>query len=101
MLNNGDLDPELNFYNDFMLSDSQYLTASELSSAMSATTITDFSILHINCRSINKHFDHILSLIDQLKFVLPIIAVTETWTTKKSYDVITSKKIQCRQEISV
>jgi len=40
------------------------------------------SILHINCRSINENFDNLRHLIHQTPFQIPIIAVTETWTTK-------------------
>jgi hypothetical protein len=80
LVNDGDLDPEQNFYNDFTIEDSVYTTAIDLKTSYSSDS--DLSILHINCRSLNKNFDSILQLIAQFKFTIPIIAVTETWTTK-------------------
>jgi len=83
LLNNGDLDPENNFYNECSLAEANYVTANELSTATAAYNSSEsktFQILHINCRSINKNFDNVLLLIDQLKITIPIIAVSETWT---------------------
>jgi len=75
-----DVDPEMNYFNDFSVVDSIYECASNLS--ISLTSNSDLSILHINCRSINKNFDNLRHLIHQIPFQIPIIAVTETWTTK-------------------
>jgi len=56
LLNNGDLDPEDNFFNDFNLPESQYMTAVDFctSSKQNSIMSTTFSVLHINCRSLNK-----------------------------------------------
>ena len=52
LLNDGELDPEQNYYNDFQLKDSKYTTAFELNTLYSGET--NLNVLHINCRSIKK-----------------------------------------------
>lgn len=40
---------------------------------------SDFSVFHINVRSINKNFDELLILLESLKDKFDIIILTETW----------------------
>jgi len=75
LLNNGDLDPEENLFNDFNLPESQYMTAVDFctSSKQNSMMSTTFSMLHINCRSLNKNFEQVLLLIGQLSISIPVI----------------------------
>jgi len=81
IINSQDIDADNNFYKDLSLADSNYMTARELSNSTNVSP-NDLSILHVNCRSLNKNYDNLLQLIQQLNFTVPVIAVTETWTTK-------------------
>ena len=38
-----------------------------------------FSLLHINCRSLPKHYDDITSLLSSLEHSFGLLAFTETW----------------------
>ena len=52
------------------------------------TNDENFSILHINSRSICKNFDSLLTLIHSLKnFSFSVIGISETWLNKNSPDV--------------
>jgi hypothetical protein len=44
------------------------------------------SILHFNCRSIDKNFSKLSSVIDLISVKKCVIAVSETWTTKHNED---------------
>ena len=48
----------------------------------------DFSILHINSRSISKNFDSLETLLHSLnKFSFCVIGISETWLNKNSPDM--------------
>ena len=61
-----------------------------------------FALLHLNIRSINKHFEELQLLLDNHtdKPTLPVIGLTETWLSSDStlpftlngYDFIVNKK---------
>ena len=40
---------------------------------------SNFSLLHVNARSLPKNYDHFCTLLDSLEFNFSIIAVSETW----------------------
>ena len=61
LANNEDLDPEGNFYNDLTLPDSVYTTTDDLCGLITYTD-SSFSIIHVNCRSLNKNFNELISL---------------------------------------
>ena len=84
LINNEDLDPENNLYTntDIMLPDSSYTTTLELSNIMKSSNPQTLSILHVNCRSLNNSLNNLVVLLDQLRSVIPFIAVSETWTTQ-------------------
>ena len=65
LANNEDLDPDSNYYNELALPDATYLSADEVFNVTKSTQL-GFSILHVNCRSIRKNFDELLSLLNQL-----------------------------------
>lgn len=80
LANNEDLDPDSNYYNELALPDATYLSADEVFNVTKSTQL-GFSILHVNCRSIRKNFDELLSLLNQLCSTVSVICVSETWTT--------------------
>lgn len=45
------------------------------------------SILHLNIQELNPHFDSFLANLQLIKHSFPIIALTETWLDKHSYDL--------------
>ena len=84
LLNNENLDPDVSYYNELKLPDSAYSLATELSPLYSDPVTSQnkpFSIIHANCRGINKSFENIINTVDELNFKVSVIAVTETWTT--------------------
>lgn len=88
LVNSEELDPENNFFinNNSMLADSSYISTLDLSSTMKNSTLCNLSLLHVNCRSLNKNFNTLTLLLDQLQYTIPVIAVTETWTTLLTED---------------
>ena len=80
LANNEDLDPESNFFNDITLPDSVYTTAEDLCGLISYND-SNFSIIHVNCRSLNKNFEKLITLLNQIHTTVSVICVTETWTT--------------------
>ena len=46
------------------------------------TTNTKFTVLHINIRSLNAHFDDLLSFLTSLNFCFPLICLSETWLSQ-------------------
>ena len=50
------------------------------------------SIIHINARSVIKHVDDIIFLLDECKFKFNIIVITETWFQEINKDIYTIDK---------
>lgn len=48
-------------------------------------TVNNFSFLHLNIRSLNKHHDELASLLSNTGCCFNIIGCSETWLNKKSY----------------
>lgn len=44
-----------------------------------------YSLMHLNTRSLNKHYDDFLSLLASLDHRFDVIGCSETWITDKSY----------------
>lgn len=76
------LDPDSNFYNEHPLPVCEYTTAYELSNIVQ-TKLGDsnFSMIHVNCRGLYTNFQNLNALLDSFSFHIPVIALTETWTT--------------------
>jgi len=45
------------------------------------------NIIHINCRSLKKNFDHVSLLLSNIKYPLTAVALTETWLTADQNNV--------------
>lgn len=75
LLNNDDIDPDLNYFNDIAYS-STYLTPYALEQKMSMPAAS-FAIMHINCRSMLGKLSDIRELLHGLP--VSILALWETW----------------------
>jgi hypothetical protein len=73
----GDNDTDSNYFSRKML-ESQYYSVSESSQYLRKTE-NNFSILNINIRSLNKNFENLKILLDEIKYDFKIICLTETW----------------------
>jgi hypothetical protein len=84
MLNEEDLDPDINYFNNLALANSSYVTCSELSCVNNYVNscLDTFSLLHVNCRSLPRNFNCLVQLIDHASFNPTVIVVRETWTDK-------------------
>ena len=83
LLNDKDLDPDINYWNNITLSDCNYVISSDLNALCSEhKDYNQFSIMHSNCRSIVKNCNSLLSLVNLLNHHISVIAVSELWTNK-------------------
>ena len=57
---------------------SSYLTLNEINDYLSNDKNVD-RFMHINCRSLPKHFDEIRSLINYISKPLTVLAISESW----------------------
>ena len=92
-----DIDPDLNMA--LLNSDCKYLLESEVhkflaNSDDNVASIThnmirrgDFTLLYLNCRSLNKNFDSLLHLLSVINFNVTAIALTETWLSNDTEHV--------------
>ena len=80
ILLNNDNDPDTNFFdsNDFE-NISKYLNPNEAYEELKTANSDDFSIIHLNIRSMNKHFDDFKLFLQSLKFQFKVICLSETW----------------------
>ena len=74
-------DPDFNFFNDNNLEavNTKYFSLDELESHLSTADEKNFSLLHINIRSMSKNFEKLKSLLLNMNFEFKIICLTETW----------------------
>ena len=80
ILLNNDNDPDTNFFdsNDFE-NISKYLNPNEAYEELKTANSDDFSIIHLNIRSMNKNFDDFKLFLQSLKFQFKVICLSETW----------------------
>ena len=87
LLNDQDIDPENNFLNDITIKCKYYNETEFNSSHRTKTTfMSQFSIIHINCRSLRKNFYNIQNYLKQLNIKFDVIAITETWLFSLEHD---------------
>ena len=74
-------DPDFNFFNNNNLEavNTKYFSLDELESHLSTADEKNFSLLHINIRSMSKNFEKLKSLLLNMNFEFKIICLTETW----------------------
>src|SRR6188768_1208672 len=58
------------------LCNSSYLTTDKIDDFLAGS---NFNLLHVNCRSLQKNYDSLCSLVEYIKSPFIAIAVTETW----------------------
>ena len=85
---NSNIDPDANFFaaNSQLLSNCLYLTSTEFNKIPPLCSDT-FSSLHINIRSLPKHFDDLSEFLLTLNRSFSIIAVSETWLHRSNSDL--------------
>lgn len=73
-----DIDPDLNFFNDFSPSQSSYF------SDIPPTLNFDMSLLHVNVRSLPKNNDTFMAYLESLAVKFDVIALSETWLSPEN-----------------
>jgi hypothetical protein len=75
-----DIDPDEFLYNHLGNQDSNYYLEDEFNAMISNTSLaTNFSLIHINARSLVKNLNQLLLYLESLVHKFTIIAVSETW----------------------
>ena len=91
-------DPDINFFNGkFQSFDTPYLMPEEFHNFHS-NLLNQFSILHLNIRSIKNFFENFKLFLNSINFTFSVICLSETWwddlaTTLKSLCKLPSYKI--------
>ena len=84
---------DLNFdsrYDINITSASKYVTENQFKDMAKRFSPDTFALLHLNIRSINKHFDEFQLLLDNSnKKTFPVIGLTETWLSSDSNQALT------------
>ena len=78
---NEDRDPDTNFLNHSLTND-KYFLDNELNSLLQNLNINNdnsFSVLHVNARSLSKHFESLEQIINSLSITPDFIGISETW----------------------
>ena len=75
---NNEYDPDVNFYNDVLTLDTQYLAPDKFQGNFKPFSKQSLSILHLNIRSINKNFETFKQLFLSLNFSFSIVGFSET-----------------------
>ena len=79
LMNSTDPDPDANYYNSIQLPQSQYVTSCDLDTQLKKIKYRNkFSLVHANCRSMEKNFNNLLCTINSFEFSVSVIAVSET-----------------------
>ena len=75
-----DIDPDINYIDSKCQLNSRYYTEEEFNDLFKFND--NFSILHLNIRSIPTHFNEFVSYLDTLNIDFKVIGLSETWLTK-------------------
>ena len=73
--NNGD--PDCNFFDEYCLTNTPYLNCDEVKTTLNSQD--DFSIIHVNLRSMSKNFENFKTLLANCSHEFSMICITETW----------------------
>ena len=87
LINNDDIDPDINFYNYFATS-CNYYVASDVPRNIISDEVKNFSIMHLNARSIIPKLDDINLLMNQINLDLNVLAVSETWENSRNTHLV-------------
>ena len=81
---NSESDPDINFYSDISPLDTKYFNANEIREGFDCLCKNGFSVLHVNNRGINKHFETFKNFYSKLNCTFSMICFSETWATDNS-----------------
>ena len=76
---NNENDPDVKFYNDVFILDTQYLALVTFQRNVKPFSKQSLSMLHSNIRSINKKFESLKQFYLSLNFDFGIVCFSETW----------------------
>ena len=87
ILTNENFDPDNNFFNEKINSvESTYYTHQEFLS-FSINLSENFSIIHLNIRSLQKNIDKLKDFLDGIKGKFSVIVLSETWIDDDKADL--------------
>ena len=84
MFVDNDHDPDVNFYHDVSMLDTQYLMPDKFKTNFKDFSKNSFSVLHLNIRSINKNFEPFSEFYSKLKHVFSVICFSETRASEEN-----------------
>jgi hypothetical protein len=88
IINKDEIDPDTNVFNSLDVANKYYLP-DEIAAAIKSMPVDDkFSILHINAHSLLHKLDKLELLIQSSYLDLDIVAVSETWESKLTSDLL-------------
>lgn len=98
ILNNPTIDPDLNLPTEFDVCKNKYIDEIDLNKFFDFSEQSAINIIHVNCRSLNKNFGGLQSLLNSISNTLTAVAVSETWLTPMNQDFynITGYTFVCR-----
>ena len=79
-----DHDPDVNFYHDVSMLDTQYLMLNKFKTNFKDLSKNAFSVLHLNIRSINKNFEASTEFYSKLNHIFSVICFSETWVNEEN-----------------
>ena len=80
-----DIDPDYNYFNAINTVNSEYYNESSFNRNYGNSS--NFSIFHLNIRSVISHFRELLGYLDTLDIMFKVIGLSETAKTSISYDI--------------
>ena len=74
------VDPDENLFKEYLAAlDTKYFFPKTLPDHFQSTNNEDFSILNLNIRNLQKHFNDFKSFLSHLNFTFKIICLSKTW----------------------
>ena len=87
ILTNDNFDPDSNFFNEKINSvESTYYTHEEFVS-FSSNLSENFSIIHLNIRSLQENIDKVKDFLNDIKGKFSVIVLSETWIVHGKVDL--------------
>ena len=71
-----DIDPDQQFFNKVCI-DCRYYTVNKFQ--QDVRKVNGISLIHFNCRSIRKNFQHVIDYLHDIDYEFDVIAFSETW----------------------
>jgi hypothetical protein len=86
---NMDIDPDNHFYQECSTLHSSYYLENEFNNISNINAMqSNFSIIHINARSLSKNIEMLHTYLHLLHHQFTVVAVTETWGTESNSDFL-------------